>query len=132
MSLSTRPKALALLTGTRRLAEAARAAMADQIGTPLGLSAEQAAEAVVRIADSPSSFHPLYPDAMPLFSKIERIAAAIDGGRKPFVAVGAAHMLGPQGLPALWAHAQRVAASAPVAAPMAREKLELNVYRAAA
>ncbi len=38
----------------------------------------------------------------------------------------------PQGLPALWAHAQRVAASAPVAAAMAREKLELNVYRAAA
>ncbi|PLK72443.1 formate--tetrahydrofolate ligase [Rhizobium sp. TH135] len=35
------------------------------------------AEAVVRIADSPSSFHPLYPDAMPLLSKIERVAAEI-------------------------------------------------------
>jgi N-methylhydantoinase A len=33
-------------------AEAARAAMADQIGTPLGLSVEQAAEAVVRIANT--------------------------------------------------------------------------------
>ncbi len=35
------------------------------------------AEAVVRIAESPSGFRPLYPDAMPLFSKIERIAAEI-------------------------------------------------------
>lgn len=33
-------------------AEAARAAMADQIGTPLGLTVEQAAEAVVRIANT--------------------------------------------------------------------------------
>jgi len=33
-------------------AEAARAAMADQFGTPLGLSVEQAAEAVVRIANT--------------------------------------------------------------------------------
>ncbi|MFM7656119.1 MAG: hydantoinase/oxoprolinase family protein [Paracoccaceae bacterium] len=33
-------------------AEAARAAMADQIGTPLGLSVEQTAEAVVRIANT--------------------------------------------------------------------------------
>ena len=33
-------------------AEAARAAMADQIGAPLGLSVEQAAEAVVRIANT--------------------------------------------------------------------------------
>jgi formate--tetrahydrofolate ligase len=38
---------------------------------------EALAEAVVRIADTPSDFHPLYPDAMPLFSKIERIAAEI-------------------------------------------------------
>ncbi len=35
------------------------------------------AETVVRIAEGPSSFHPLYPDAMPLFSKIERIATEI-------------------------------------------------------
>ncbi|WP_377274784.1 formate--tetrahydrofolate ligase [Rhizobium sp. R86522] len=35
------------------------------------------AETVVRIAETPSAFHPLYPDAMPLFSKIERIAAEI-------------------------------------------------------
>ncbi|MCZ8180270.1 MAG: formate--tetrahydrofolate ligase [Rhizobium sp.] len=35
------------------------------------------AETVVRIAGGPSSFHPLYPDAMPLFSKIERIATEI-------------------------------------------------------
>jgi len=33
-------------------AEAARQAMADQIGTPLGLSVEQAAEAVVRVANT--------------------------------------------------------------------------------
>ncbi len=35
------------------------------------------AEAVVRLADSPSEFRPLYPDAMPFFSKIERVAAEI-------------------------------------------------------
>ncbi|MFN3635764.1 MAG: formate--tetrahydrofolate ligase, partial [Rhizobium rhizophilum] len=35
------------------------------------------AEAVVRIADTPSNFRPLYPDALPLFSKIERIATEI-------------------------------------------------------
>ncbi|TPP11697.1 formate--tetrahydrofolate ligase [Rhizobium glycinendophyticum] len=35
------------------------------------------AEAVVKIAEQPSQFHPLYPDALPLFSKIERIAAEI-------------------------------------------------------
>jgi formate--tetrahydrofolate ligase len=35
------------------------------------------AEAVVRLADTPSEFHTLYPDAMPLFSKIERVAAEI-------------------------------------------------------
>ena len=35
------------------------------------------AEAVVRIAETPSQFRPLYPDAMPLFSKIERIATEI-------------------------------------------------------
>jgi len=35
------------------------------------------AEAVVRLADTPSEFRPLYPDAMPLFSKIERVAAEI-------------------------------------------------------
>lgn len=35
------------------------------------------AETVVRIAESPSSFHPLYPDSLPLFSKIERIATEI-------------------------------------------------------
>ncbi|MFN7093367.1 MAG: formate--tetrahydrofolate ligase, partial [Allorhizobium sp.] len=35
------------------------------------------AETVVRIAETPSAFRPLYPDAMPLFSKIERIAAEI-------------------------------------------------------
>ncbi len=35
------------------------------------------AEVVVRISDAPSSFHPLYPDALPLFSKIERIATEI-------------------------------------------------------
>ncbi len=35
------------------------------------------AEAVVRIAETPSGFHPLYPDAMPLFAKIERIATEI-------------------------------------------------------
>lgn len=34
---------------------------------------------------------------------IDQIAAAIDGGSEPFVAVGAAHMLGAQGLPALLA-----------------------------
>lgn len=38
----------------------------------------------------------------------------------------------PDSLPLLWAHVQRVAASAPVAAAMAREKLELNTYRQAA
>lgn len=35
------------------------------------------AETVVRIAERPSSFHPLYPDAIPLFVKIERIATEI-------------------------------------------------------
>ncbi|MFN3717270.1 MAG: formate--tetrahydrofolate ligase [Rhizobium rhizophilum] len=35
------------------------------------------ADAVVRIADTPSNFRPLYPDALPLFSKIERIATEI-------------------------------------------------------
>ncbi|KQW29066.1 formate--tetrahydrofolate ligase [Rhizobium sp. Root274] len=35
------------------------------------------AEAVVRIAEQPSQFRPLYPDALPLFSKIERIATEI-------------------------------------------------------
>lgn len=35
------------------------------------------AETVVRIAETPSAFRPLYPDVMPLLSKIERIAAEI-------------------------------------------------------
>ncbi|KPF46506.1 formate--tetrahydrofolate ligase [Rhizobium sp. AAP43] len=35
------------------------------------------AEAVVRLADGKADFRPLYPDAMPLFSKIERIATEI-------------------------------------------------------
>ncbi|THV21302.1 formate--tetrahydrofolate ligase [Peteryoungia ipomoeae] len=35
------------------------------------------AEAVVRMADKPSDFRPLYPDAMPLFAKIERVATEI-------------------------------------------------------
>lgn len=36
----------------------------------------------------------------------------------------------PQSLPALWAHVQRVAAAAPVAEVITRERLELNMYRA--
>ncbi len=35
------------------------------------------AEAVVKMADTPSKFRPLYPDTLPLFSKIERIATEI-------------------------------------------------------
>lgn len=35
------------------------------------------AEAVVKIAEQPSQFHPLYPDTLPLFSKIERISTEI-------------------------------------------------------
>lgn len=35
------------------------------------------AEAVVKIAEQPSQFRPLYPDTLPLFSKIERIATEI-------------------------------------------------------
>lgn len=35
------------------------------------------AEAVVRVAEAPSEFRPLYPDAMPLFAKIERVATEI-------------------------------------------------------
>ncbi len=35
------------------------------------------AEAVVRIAEGKSQFRPLYPDALPLFSKIERVATEI-------------------------------------------------------
>ncbi len=38
----------------------------------------------------------------------------------------------PRSLPDLWAHVQRVAAAAPVAEVIARERLELDVYRAAA
>jgi formate--tetrahydrofolate ligase len=35
------------------------------------------AETVVRLAETPSIFRPLYPDALPLFAKIERIATEI-------------------------------------------------------
>lgn len=35
------------------------------------------AGAVVKMADTPSKFRPLYPDTLPLFSKIERIATEI-------------------------------------------------------
>lgn len=35
------------------------------------------AEAVVRVAEAPSEFRPLYPDAMPLFAKMERVATEI-------------------------------------------------------
>lgn len=35
------------------------------------------AEAVVRVAETLSEFRPLYPDAMPLFAKIERVATEI-------------------------------------------------------
>ncbi|RKE84073.1 formate--tetrahydrofolate ligase [Rhizobium sp. AG855] len=35
------------------------------------------AEAVVRISETPSQFRPLYPDALPLFAKIERVATEI-------------------------------------------------------
>lgn len=38
----------------------------------------------------------------------------------------------PETLPQLWAHAQRVAQSAPVAATLADERLELNAFRASA
>lgn len=37
----------------------------------------------------------------------------------------------PQGFPALWAHVQRVAELPPVARAIARERLQLNVYKAA-
>ncbi|WP_332814834.1 glutathione S-transferase family protein [Ramlibacter sp.] len=37
----------------------------------------------------------------------------------------------PAGFPALWAHVQKVAALAPVARAMERERLQLNVYKAA-
>ena len=42
-----------------------------------GAGAEELARAVVALADTPSSFAPLYPDAMPLLEKIETVAKRI-------------------------------------------------------
>ncbi|MDP3338822.1 formate--tetrahydrofolate ligase [Frigidibacter sp.] len=42
-----------------------------------GAGAEDLARAVVALADTPSAFEPLYPDAMPLLEKIETVAKRI-------------------------------------------------------
>jgi len=42
-----------------------------------GAGAEDLAHAVVALADAPSAFAPLYPDAMPLLEKIETVATRI-------------------------------------------------------
>lgn len=83
----------------------------------------------------------------PLLGELDALARTAAGEGRPFL--GGAHFgpldaysltllrwggfagHDPQGFPALWAHVQRVAELPPVARAIARERLQLNVYKAA-